>query len=62
MFLDIAYLTRNRDDFLNITGVLALPRVFMGKPFTDLVQSNAYGALKCLTRKSPTCHPGKCVL
>ena len=46
MFLDVAFLTRNRDDFLNITGVLALPRVFMGKPFTDLVQSNAYGALK----------------
>ncbi|MFW6295857.1 MAG: tubulin-like doman-containing protein [Halothece sp.] len=45
-FLDVAFMTRDRDPLINITGILALPRVFMGKPFTELVQSNAYGALK----------------
>ncbi|HEY9657403.1 MAG TPA: tubulin-like doman-containing protein [Allocoleopsis sp.] len=45
-FLDIAFLARNRDPHISITGMLALPRVFVGKPFTELVQSNTYGALK----------------
>ena len=47
MFLDVAFIARSfLDSLSNITGVLALPRVFIGRPGTSLVQSNAYGALK----------------
>ena len=45
-FLDIAFMARNGDPQISITGILALPRVFANKPITEMVKSNAYGALK----------------
>ncbi|MBN3872618.1 tubulin-like doman-containing protein [Nostoc sp. JL33] len=46
-FLDVAFLTREHlNNFSNITGVFVLPRVFANIPQTNLVKSNAYGALK----------------
>lgn len=45
-FLDVAFMARNGDPQISITGILALPRVFANKPITEMVKSNAYGALK----------------
>lgn len=46
-FLDIAFLAqRYLNTFSNITGVFVLPRVFANLPQTNMVKSNAYGALK----------------
>ncbi len=45
-FLDVAFMARNGDPQVSITGILALPRVFANKPITEMVKSNAYGALK----------------
>jgi len=47
MFLDTAFIARSfLDSESNITGVLILPRIFTGRAGTQLVQPNAYGALK----------------
>ncbi|MEA5617728.1 tubulin-like doman-containing protein [Cronbergia sp. UHCC 0137] len=46
-FLDVAFLARQYlNSFSNITGVFVLPRVFANLPQTNMVRSNAYGALK----------------
>jgi hypothetical protein len=46
-FLDVAFLAqRYLNAFSNITGVFVLPRVFANLPQTNMVKSNAYGALK----------------
>ena len=47
-FLDIAYMARNEaiNDYMSITGLFALPRVFENVPANQNVKSNAYGALK----------------
>jgi hypothetical protein len=54
MFMDIALIARHHAETLspstNVTGVLALPRVFTRLPGTTLVKSNAYGALKEIER------------
>ncbi|HMF57232.1 MAG TPA: tubulin-like doman-containing protein [Pyrinomonadaceae bacterium] len=54
MFLDVAFIARHHAETLspstNITGVLALPRVFQRLPGTTLVKPNAYGALKEIER------------
>ncbi|MCA1592020.1 MAG: hypothetical protein LC754_05100 [Acidobacteria bacterium] len=47
MFLDTAFIARSfLDSRSNITGVLVLPGIFTGKAGVNLVNSNAYGALK----------------
>ncbi|MDQ3667594.1 MAG: tubulin-like doman-containing protein [Acidobacteriota bacterium] len=47
MFLDTAFIARSFIDAQsNITGVLVLPGIFTGRAGTQLVQPNAYGALK----------------
>lgn len=46
-FLDTAFLARQYlNSFSNITGVFVLPRVFSNLGQTQMVKSNAYGALK----------------
>lgn len=53
MFLDTAFIARSFiDSESNITGVLVLPRIFTGRAGTQLVQPNAYGALKELEQFS----------
>ena len=50
-FLDVAFITRSfLDSLSNITGVLALPRVFKDLAGVSLVKPNAYGALKEIER------------
>jgi len=54
MFLDVSFIARKHAETLspstNITGVLALPRVFARLPGTTLVKPNAYAALKEIER------------
>ncbi len=46
-FLDVAFLAqRYLNTFSKITGVFVLPRVFANLTQTNMVTSNAYGALK----------------
>lgn len=46
MFLDTAFIAGHQESTITITGVLALPRVYEGLPFTQNVKSNGYAALK----------------